>query len=149
VAALATLAMLLTVSGCGASGSVTGRVTFEDGSPLDAGTISCETQVGDKVVMARADIKRDGTFELGVKRPGDGIPPGTYRVAVAPRALYQQELDNHAPPIIDSKFTKYDTSGLSLEVKPGANALTVTVTKPKKDDAKGKKDAAKGKKENS
>jgi hypothetical protein len=86
---------------------------------------------GEKTVMARGTLQPDGTFRLGTNRPGDGAPPGKYRVLVVPRGLTEAEAAKR-PPIIDRKFEKFETSGLTLEVKPGANELLITVTKPKK-----------------
>src|SRR5262245_25725866 len=101
---LALFAPLLGAAGCG-SGlyPVTGRVVFEDGSPLDEGIVICETYDGEKTVMARGNIQRDGTFRLGTIKPGDGARPGKYRVLVVPRGRTQAEA-NALPPIIDRKF---------------------------------------------
>jgi hypothetical protein len=128
---LAALTCLLWLSGCGGGRyPVTGRVTFDDGSPLDAGAVICETQLDGKTIMARATLRPDGTFALGTTNPEDGAPPGKYRVLVVPRALYESEKSTKQPPI-DPKFEKFESSGLSLEVKPGGNELLITVTKPK------------------
>src|SRR5262249_9749132 len=91
--ALAVLALLLPLAASG-SGHAPGssRVTYEDGSPLDEGMVICEARDGDKTVMARGPLKKDGTFELGTQRPGDGAPVGKYRVLVVPRSLNQFEI---------------------------------------------------------
>jgi hypothetical protein len=131
LATLAALTLLLLLTGCGSGyHTVTGRVTFDDGSPLDAGTVVCEGEVDGKKVMARGTLQPDGSFTLGTTHPGDGVPAGKYRVLVVPRSLFETEKGTR-PPIIDPKFEKFATSNLSLEVKPGRNELPITVTKPK------------------
>ncbi|MCI0358924.1 MAG: hypothetical protein L0211_10635 [Planctomycetaceae bacterium] len=126
VGALAVISMV----GCGSGlETVTGRVTFADGTPLDEGTVICEMKEGDKIVMAQGNLERDGTFRLGTHTEGDGAAIGKYRVLVAARQLSDAERGTR-PPIIDSKFGQFETSGLELEVKDGANELNITVTKP-------------------
>jgi hypothetical protein len=48
-----------------------------------------------------------------------------------PVALGDSELAEGKVPAVDSKFTKYETSGITFEVKPGKNELTIKVTRPK------------------
>jgi hypothetical protein len=128
---LSVLILSVGVAGCGNGLSpVTGRVVFEDGSPLDEGIVICEMQDGGKPVMARGSIQADGTFRLGTEKPGDGVKPGKYRVLVVPRGRTQAEA-SVLPPIIDHKFEKFETSGIEFEVKEGKNELPITVTKPK------------------
>jgi hypothetical protein len=103
----------------------------EDGKPLDEGIVICEMKEGEKTVLARGSLERDGSFRLGTEKPGDGARPGKYRVLVVPRGLTQAELSAQGR-IIDPKFEKFETSGLALEVKPGHNELNITVTRPKK-----------------
>lgn len=79
--------------------------------------------------MVRGHLDQDGRFSLGTDSPGDGAPPGKYRVLVAARALSDIERST-MPPFIDPKFEKFATSGLELEVKPGKNELNITVKKP-------------------
>jgi hypothetical protein len=132
LATLAPMAVLLGVAGCGGGlYPVSGRVVFEDGSPLDEGVVICELNGAQKPVMARGTLQRDGSFRLGTSRPGGGAPPGQYRVLVVPRSLNQFEQEKQLPPIIDRKFEAFETSGLTLEVKQGNNELNITVSKPK------------------
>jgi hypothetical protein len=128
---LAALTLLAGVAGCGTRlHPVSGRVLFDDGSPLKEGQVVCEMKEGEKTVMARGTLQPDGTFQLGTREPGDGARPGKYRVAVVPRSLTEAEASK-VPPIIDPKFEKFETSGLELDVKEGPNELNITVTRPK------------------
>lgn len=130
-ATLLTLAALTGVAGCGAGRyPVTGRVVYDDGSPLPEGSVVGESTDGGPV-MARGSVKSDGRFEWGTDRPGDGAKPGKYRVIVIPRALGDAELAKGELPAVDGKYTKYETSGITVEVKAEKNELNITVNRPK------------------
>lgn len=65
--------------GFGRSGDgvqVTGKVSFEDGSPLPEGRIIFQ----DEKFEYFCDLAPDGSFSLWTVREEDGIPPGNYRV---------------------------------------------------------------------
>jgi hypothetical protein len=108
---------------------VRGKVVYEDGSPMPEGFVVAEMKDGDTVVMMRGEIHPDGTFQLGSLRPGDGARPGKYRVLVTGRARAPAE--EHLPPVIDTKFQSFETSGLEVEVRKAPNDFTFKVTKPK------------------
>jgi hypothetical protein len=135
---LAVLALSAVAPGCGSGRQpVTGRVTYEDGAPVEEGTVVGEAVVDGKPVGVQGNISKDGTFRWGGEKAGDGALPGTYRVLVMPRALGDSELSAGKVPAVDGKFAKYETSGITFEVKPGKNELPITVTRPKSK-AKGK-----------
>ena len=126
------LVLIVLVSGCGSGRyTVTGRVTYEDGTPVEGGTVIGEATVNGKPVGVQGNIEKDGTFTWGTERAGDGAVPGTYRVIVMPIALRDTELGEGKRPAVSSKYTKYETSGITFEVKAGKNELKITVTKPK------------------
>jgi len=128
-AVLATSAALL--AGCNSGRcTVTGTVTYEDGSPVEAGNVIGEATVDGKLVGVQGTIK-NGTFTWGGAREGDGALPGQYKVIVVPPSLSEYQLGQGMTPAIDGKFGKYETSGLSFEVKPGKNEFPIKVTKPK------------------
>jgi len=111
LAGIISLCVILLVGGCG-SGNVKGggTVSFSDGAPLDHGT----------VVFANAQhqytgtIQSDGTFKLGGLKPGDGLPTGTYQVAVI--GVYENEVS-----ILDEKYGSPELSGITVEVAAGKN----------------------------
>jgi hypothetical protein len=126
--ALAVIALV----GCGGGRyPVAGRVTYEDGSPLPAGTVIGEASVGGKPVSVQGAVRADGSFEWGSDVPGDGALPGEYKVIVQPRALGDAEMGEGKVPDVDGKFTKFDSSGLTYTVKPERNTFDITVTRPK------------------
>jgi len=70
---------LVALAGCGESKvQVSGKVTFEDGTPITSGQVLFST--GEYAVTG--DIKSDSTYKLGERKDGDGIRPGKYTVSV-------------------------------------------------------------------
>ena len=127
---LATL--LLTLSGCGSGRvSVSGKVTYDDGTPVEAGSVIGEATVNGKVVAVQGTIRADGSFSWGGDREGDGAVPGHYKVIVVPVSLSEYQQSQGMTAAVDGKYTRYDTSGLSFDVTPGPNELNITVSRPK------------------
>ena len=48
-----------------------------------------------------------------------------------PRALGDAEIAEGKQPAVAGKYTKYETSGLTFEVKAEKNVLNITVSRPK------------------
>ncbi len=119
--------LLLAVGGCGRYAPVRGKVTLEDGTPVTSGTVIFESKEADKPLTARGDIQTDGSYQLSTDRPGDGVPPGWYRVLVAPPP---QNPDG--PPVkevFDRRYGAFATSGLEFEVKSGSNDYPIRLSK--------------------
>ena len=129
---LAACPVVASSAGCGQTRfPVSGKVLFSDGSPLDAGTVMGEaTLEGGKTVMVQGNIAKDGYFSLGTDKPGDGVPPGKYKLLVAPRAMSELE-ERTLPPFIDKKWERFDSSGLELDVTAAKTDFNITITKPK------------------
>jgi hypothetical protein len=127
------LAILISLAaGCNSGRySVTGKVTYEDGSPLTAGTVIGEATIAGKPVGLQGNVEKDGTFSLGSAAPGDGAVPGDYRFVVMPVPLGDQEMSEGKLPAVDGKYTKFSSSGITLQVKEESNVLNITVTRPK------------------
>jgi len=104
------LAAMLAISGCGSNTVVTGRVTFEDGAPLTVG----EVILDDGRSMGRGTIKPDGSFIIGFRTARDGIPAGTYRVAI-----YNSDTGGPGNWAVSPKYVDPQKSGIVFEVKPG------------------------------
>jgi hypothetical protein len=124
----------LSVVMCGCTGGrykVTGKVTYEDGTPVEAGTIIAEATINDQPVSLQGNIAKDGRFTLGSAKPGDGALPGTYQVLVLPPTLADDKIAAGELPAIDGKYGKFETSGLTLTVKPERNEFNITVSRPK------------------
>jgi hypothetical protein len=125
-----TLAIALSAAGCGRRlAHVHGTVTLADGTPLSRGLVTFEGVVDGEPVMARGSVKPDGTYELSTYKPGDGIPPGKYRVLINPMDISEVPDERKNLPF-DIKYLKYDTSGLEFEVKAGSNEFPIKLDAP-------------------
>jgi hypothetical protein len=119
-------------TGCGGSGSpydyvpVSGKVTYEDGTPLPIGgfvikffALDAPQVAGASPRLGQADVGADGSFSSVTSyKPADGIIPGKHRVSFlyannkAGKSLVPMEytIPKESPLIVD-------TASLPLEVK--------------------------------
>ena len=114
---------LIVVVGCGDAASVTGTVKLADGAPLTSGLVTFESATTNVV----GNLDEQGRFSLFQSRPGDRVPPGTYRGMISyDTSSAESNVDvlaggqqntNFLP--FPSKYTSYETSGLTLTVQPG------------------------------
>lgn len=108
-----------------------GTVTLEDGTPLNKGLVIFERVEGGPPLTARGNIQSDGRYELSTEKPGDGVPPGRYTVAINP-------LDNSDAPDeqkklpFDIKYLNHKTSGLEYVVQAGPNDYPIRLLRPDK-----------------
>ena len=120
------------LAGCGKPGlhRVTGRVHFEDGSPLEYGRVIADYGHPDG---AWGRIKRDGTFTMGTLSETDGMKPGKVRVylgqAESPETPMPGGSFSQGKPLVHSRFTNPATAGLSFEV-PKDMKWDILVEKP-------------------
>ena len=116
----------LAIAGCGGQGFVPagGKVTFDDGTPVEGGGIAFMTDT----FMADGRINPDGTFTLSSLKPGDGLPPGTYKVTVG---WTENDANERTVHRVDPLFGDTKTTTLSAEVVKGKNRFEFVVTKPK------------------
>ncbi|MCL2004992.1 MAG: carboxypeptidase-like regulatory domain-containing protein [Planctomycetaceae bacterium] len=102
------LAILLTslmIVGCGGGTKVTGTVKYSDGTPFTEGDIVFDNEATN--VIGYMDSQ--GHFALFQAKPGDRVPPGTYRGTIVPRIGV----------VVPRKYTSTATSGLEIVVEPG------------------------------
>ena len=125
-------ACCLLLAGCGSRMSpVRGIVTLDDGTLLTKGLVIFEAQIDGKPVMARGEIKPDGSYQLGTAKTGDGAWPGKYRVLINPMDLSDLPDEQKNIPF-DYKYMRYETSGLEFEVKPGANEFLIKLDRARR-----------------
>lgn len=144
---LAVVLLFVTLVGCGGGrAQVSGKVVFEDGSPLTKGNIKAESNDG---VEVRGTINQDGTFTLFEIKPGDGIPSGKqYKVwivnaneTILPATAPSSNKDGLAVPpatpptrkqLVHKDFTRANTTSLTLDVPKGSSKMShdIPVKKP-------------------
>jgi hypothetical protein len=74
------VAIFASQSGCGPKLHKAGGSVKVDGKPIDQGTVGFYPVVPGRPSMA--EVQPDGTFELSYLNPGDGLPPGEYKVTI-------------------------------------------------------------------
>ena len=124
--------LLCFVVGCGSNVKVTGKVLFEDGSPLATGTVIFD----DGKMQAKGDLGSDGSYSLYTLNPNDGIPPGDYKVYLIGTLSGgsiggKGNVVSLPKELVDQKFNRPETSGLVCQVK-GKTTFDFKVTPPSK-----------------
>ncbi|MDR3198031.1 MAG: carboxypeptidase-like regulatory domain-containing protein [Planctomycetaceae bacterium] len=108
---------------------LSGRVTYADNNePLETGIV-CFVNGS---TFARGIIEADGKYTAGSFTENDGLPPGTYQVFVdaAKKSLGKKTPDAddfEYQQLIDPKFSRPETSGLTFVVKDSTNQFDFKV----------------------
>ncbi len=108
---------------------VTGKVTFEDGSPVKFGQI--EFQSSQHPITARGKIQRDGTFMLGTYAETDGAVAGEHSVVIVQFVVNHMnvQVEHDHGHLVDRKYASYDSTDLTAEVDAAsANQIDLKVT---------------------
>ena len=122
--------MIVFVAGCG-DPTVTGKVTFPDGTPLTKGQVMFQKEG----FVASGNIQQDGTYSAGKLKDGDGLPPGKYQVYITGTMVSggsdatSPSLTSRPISLIAPKYTAPNTSNLTVEVK-GNTTFDFTVEPP-------------------
>ena len=107
-------ALLVGCSGGSADGltQVTGTVKL-NGEPLKSGTITFMPVAG--TTSATGEIE-DGEYSLSTTTPGDGAPPGDYKVSVTAWEKLPT-MTEAGVPAVPEKYMSTATSGLKAHVQ--------------------------------
>lgn len=117
--------LVVSATGCNRGpemAAVTGKVNY-NGQPLQFGSVTFQPTRGQP---ARGEIQSDGTFQLSTFSRGDGAFVGSHKVKIAcyesqnpafVKGPGEQRLGRSLIPV---KYTLFDQSGLTAEVKPDA-----------------------------
>jgi hypothetical protein len=118
--------------GCGGNRTiypVSGKIVDLDGEPIPglAGH-TVEFDALDAASSATGPVQEDGSFRMTTTRAGDGAWLGKHRVLIS-----RPGADTDAPParVIPAKYEEFDTSDLTVEVKPESNHVILRVQKLK------------------
>ena len=131
----AVMVILTLLTGCGAGlHPIEGQVVWKDGTPakeLAGGQVVFENEAAK--TSARGVIQPDGTFKVTTTKPDDGALAGEYKIAVLEfRKNAGAEGTGLAPALLDTKYADFASSGLTATVKPGPNAVKLTVERTPK-----------------
>jgi hypothetical protein len=113
-----------------ATATVSGKVTFQ-GEPLAEGLIvfAPDPDRGGTGQAARGDLGPDGSFQLTIHGETK-IPPGWYRVAIAPAPRYERGSVRDRTPF-PLELSRPDRSSVVREVKAGQdNRFEFTIEVP-------------------
>jgi hypothetical protein len=127
--------LVLAAAGCGSKlHQVEGKIKFKDGSPIDplvGGQVVFEPVDG-ATTAARGDIQTDGSFRLGTDKPGNGAPPGKYKVLVKPPDLppKEEKLAKTKPKVIHPRYQSKEDTPLEFTVPREDDNYPITVEKP-------------------
>lgn len=123
--------LLVGLAGCGGGKHpVRGTVSLDDGTPLTRGLVVFERVDGGPPITARGEVGADGRYELSTDKPGDGVPPGKYKVLINPLDLSDVPDEQKQLPF-DVKYMKFETSELEFEVPAGGTDFPIKLTRPK------------------
>ena len=118
---IATLFLVVACFGCGKQVGLTGKVVFsDDGSPVPCGVVVFSTPT----FQARGNIEQNGTFTMGSYSAADGLPPGTYTVAIIGATSGD---DESTIDLVAQKWTSPSTSDYTIEVKKTTRNLVIEV----------------------
>ena len=125
---IAFIVLPLLVIGCSNHVQLSGTVTFsDDGTPLEVGRIVLESDT----LHARGDIGAGGRFTMSTSKPGDGLPPGMYRVYISGASLLEIRGETVLEiPLIAAKYANAETSGLEVNVDRNTRTFDIKVDRP-------------------
>lgn len=117
--------LILCLTGCGgpATFPVSGVVQFKDGTPLPGGSIELQAIAAPGTPIF-ADVDEQGRFALAAPSTGE------FKAIVLARDAGFNGFEA-APPLIDSRFRAYETSGLTVTIKDSGNQVTLEVDRPR------------------
>ena len=97
-------------------------------APLSGGRVTLTIEDKSKYGPAEctADVKPDGTFEPSALGGQVGLYPGKWKVVVSPVG-YKEGKPYTIKERIPAKYTKEETSDLTIDVKSGDNTVTLTM----------------------
>src|SRR5262245_60234594 len=124
------VAVAFLLPGCGPKYyPVEGKVVWADDTPakeLEGSQVVFES--AEMKISARGTIGADGGFTMTMINPDDGVPAGTYKVAIVEeRKPINNDWSNVKPAVLDGKYYSLSTSGLTATVTTGKNPITLKV----------------------
>ncbi len=129
------LLALLVLVGCGHRGPeivpVQGTITFGGGSWPKPGRLYLTVESSVQGLPSRpatATFDAAGNLTVTTFRPGDGLIPGKYRIAVE---CWEKppEMGSSTPPksFVPARYLSSASSGLTIQVEPGQRKVTLSL----------------------
>lgn len=119
------------VAGCGGrtTHQVTGKVQYQDGSPISGGIRVIRLEPADDTTaeirkVASGMIEPDGSFEMFTRKPGDGVIAGKYRVT-----LTVMDKPMGGKMLIPQKYTTTDSTPFEIVVDDDKSELLYELEK--------------------
>ncbi|MDR0336561.1 MAG: hypothetical protein LBI18_05670 [Planctomycetaceae bacterium] len=110
---------VIVFSGCGNYLAVKGKVVFEDGTPLECGTIIFQSESH----YARGTIRTGGNFVIGSDKEQDGVPSGHYKVFITGAQTIQPDFvpkpgkdDVGYVSLIDPIYSSVETTPIMYDI---------------------------------
>jgi hypothetical protein len=132
---------ILLSTGCSDRVHVSGKVLLKSGEPVTKGLVVFENEKNSGI----STIKTDGSYSIGLIKSGEGIPPGTYNIAIQAtgtmggiKSDMENVSANHLPNVIpetsqvDTKYTLSRTSGLNIIIEAGKSINHDIIVDPPK-----------------
>ncbi|MDR3233633.1 MAG: hypothetical protein LBT46_08235 [Planctomycetaceae bacterium] len=121
------------ISGCGSGVRVSGKVTFDDDSPMALGTIMFDSGLQ----VYSGAMRSDGTYSLGVTQDRQRIPAGKYKVWFSATARIERLYGKDGKPVepprqlvfsqIQEDYTGFDRTSLEADVQTGNRTFDFVV----------------------
>jgi hypothetical protein len=122
--------------GCSKMVPVGGTVTFEDGTPLEVGTIIFT----DGKYQGRSEIRPGGKFTIGMLSEADGLTRGEYKIYIVDAGTVAPSPKGGVwelyTPLIASKFTLPDKTPITVNIDTANRTLNIKVERATGADAK-------------
>ncbi len=128
--------------------SLHGQLKFPDGTSPKFGTLALYN--AEHKVNARGEVNPDGSFTVETYAPNDGAVAGRHAVVIiqfmsnplsAKREVlieiedadgetdHDHDHDHEQADMVHLKYADYRTSGLTIQVEPGSNQVTLEIQK--------------------
>jgi len=104
---------------------VKGQIVDKQGNPVQGlkGSV-VEFESLDHKASANGVVDEKGEFKLSTNAQGDGAHVGRQRVAIIRPYI---GADRESPHVIDPKYEKFETSGLTITIEPKTNVIKLEV----------------------
>jgi hypothetical protein len=121
------LLFALCFAGCQRNVQVSGTVTFENGSPVQFGTVVFTSEFS----MFQGTIK-NGQYDVAMETAGKGVLPGQYKVWLSGTERFEREYGSNGEPLatgtltfsqVTSEFVNPKTTPFELEITPGTASV--------------------------